>query len=856
MKKHLWLCLFALGAASAATPLETDFTDTVFTSGLNQPTCIAWAPDGSNRLFVSLKTSGIGVIENGALRKPLFATFPQLFTNSECGVLGLAFDPDYATNHFVYVFVTVSSSEQRIVRFTDQDSTGTQRTNILTRLPTLGVNHDGGALAFGPDGKLYFAIGDNGAKRGVDNNLTTLAAKVGRTNKDGTVPLDNPFYDGTGPRNDYIWATGFRNPFTMTFRPTTGELWLNVVGSTPDGQTAPSTTVGYEQVFVVHAGDDGGYDDFEGNQPSQPRYQTPFPRPSVRPRIQYPTDYPFSYPGGAIFARSIASFARADGTLTVTTASKHPYRVGEAVEVSNTGVLDGIYTVQSIPADTQFTASAEGSALGGTGGKADVYSQGGCVTGGEFYESSGFPSAYRGNFFYGDYVLSKIMRAQLGSDGRPQQITPFIEKAGNVTDIAVGPDGALYYANINGTIHRVAYTGSPGLVVSPTTLVVPEGGKAAFSVRLGEAPSAPVTVQIHKGGTAAPGTDDLDLAGPPTLTFTLENWATPQSVAVVAALDADTTDDHATFNITAPDLPAVAVAATATDQNLPPLVLSTNSVQVHEGHGVSLTVALSAAPEKSVLVRVRPGSGPRRRATIARGALLRFTPKNWDRPQKIVVVGLQDADKLDHAVTFVARAEGYLEREIAVEVLDNDPSRPIFLSTPPAQAVVGRLYQYLPETRAHPDAVFSFVSAPDGMTVDPASGEIAWMPATLGSFPVSLQAKNRFAAVVQNFTVTVSADAAPAAFIVAPAADAFVTGAQAEFFGGSVDDFGTYKAEFYVDGVLVYTDENRDAHYHLGGAHNLFDTTTLANGPHTLRLVVMDDAGQTGEATVNVTVAN
>ena len=85
--------------------------------------------------------------------------------------------------------------------------------------------------------------------------MTSLAAKVGRANVDGTVPSDNPFFDGTGPNNDYIFARGFRNPFTMTFQPTTGLLWLNVVGTS------------YEQIFAVRAGDHGGYNDYENNQP-------------------------------------------------------------------------------------------------------------------------------------------------------------------------------------------------------------------------------------------------------------------------------------------------------------------------------------------------------------------------------------------------------------------------------------------------------------------------------------------------------------------------------------------------------------------------------------------------------------
>src|SRR5215204_1098427 len=99
-------------AARGGTPQEPNFVDSAFVGGLNQPTCIAWAPDGSNRLFVSLKGQGIAVVENGSLRPSLFAAI-QAYTNSECGVLGLAFDPEYATNRYVYVFVTVSNTEQQ-----------------------------------------------------------------------------------------------------------------------------------------------------------------------------------------------------------------------------------------------------------------------------------------------------------------------------------------------------------------------------------------------------------------------------------------------------------------------------------------------------------------------------------------------------------------------------------------------------------------------------------------------------------------------------------------------------------------------------------------------------------------------
>ena len=112
------LLLFAV-SARAGGPLIAGFSESVFVSGLQSPVSIAWAPDGSRRLFVTEKAGGVRVIQNGALLETPFATFPQLYTASECGVLGIAFDPNYVVDRYVYVFVTVSASEQRIVRFTD-----------------------------------------------------------------------------------------------------------------------------------------------------------------------------------------------------------------------------------------------------------------------------------------------------------------------------------------------------------------------------------------------------------------------------------------------------------------------------------------------------------------------------------------------------------------------------------------------------------------------------------------------------------------------------------------------------------------------------------------------------------------
>ena len=463
----------------AGTPQDSGFTETSFASGLSEPVQMAWAPDGTNRLFVTEKSAGVRVIENGALLATPFATFPQLYTNSECGVLGICFDNAYAANRYVYVFVTVSATEQRIVRFTDVNNVGTGRTTILGGLPTEGINHDGGALGMGPDGKLYFAIGDNGVKKGVDGDLTSLAAKVGRCNADGSVPNDNPFADGAGPINDYIWATGFRNPFTLTFQPGTGKLWLNVVGSTPEGQTEPHSTAGYEQVFIIHAGDDGGYDDYEGNQPAAPRYTTPFVRPLIRPKIQYKTDY-FGEQGQV---RSLSGGQRSGGSVTFTTTTAHPYRVGQAIVITGAGALDGTYAV-SATTGTTFTAPAPGANASASGGSAAPLVQGGAIAGGAFYDSTAFPVAYRGDFFYADYNAGRIMRATLNAQDQLQSIQLFVDNANSPTDVAIGPDGALYYLEIgSGEVHRVAFDAVQGLVVSPTAVQLKEGATGQFTDR-------------------------------------------------------------------------------------------------------------------------------------------------------------------------------------------------------------------------------------------------------------------------------------------------------------------------------------------------------------------------------------
>jgi hypothetical protein len=259
---------------------------------------------------------------------------------------------------------------------------------------------------------------------------------------------------------------------------------------------------------------------------------------------------------------------------------------------------------------------------------------------------------------------------------------------------------------------------------------------------------------------------------------------------------------------------------------------------------------------KSVVAHVRPGSGPKGRVTIVKGTMLRFTPSNWNVPQTVRIRGVQDSNVKNDAVTLLVKASGLRPRELAVTILDNEPSKPVFTSTPNTFAVVNLLYTYDAEASGLPSPTYSLVNPPGGMTIDDASGLLQWTPANAGSVDVTVRATNSLKAVDQTFTLSVAADQPPVAFIISPQDGATISGANSEFFGGSTDDYATYKAEFYIDGQLAYTDSNREAHYHLNGAHNLFNTTALSNGQHTLTMKVYDDAQQVGETSVTVTVAN
>jgi glucose/arabinose dehydrogenase len=227
------LILFLLVAATAAhaATLPAGFTESLVANGLSSPTAMAFAPDG--RLFVTQQGGQLRVIKNGALLSTPFLTV-TVSSSGERGLLGLAFDPNFATNQYIYVYYTATTPtlHNLVSRFTASGDTAVAGSEaIILELDNLSsaTNHNGGALHFGPDGKLYIAVGEN-ANSANSQTLSNLLGKILRINPDGSIPVDNPFYGTASGKNRAIWALGLRNPFTFSFQPGTSRMLINDVG--------------------------------------------------------------------------------------------------------------------------------------------------------------------------------------------------------------------------------------------------------------------------------------------------------------------------------------------------------------------------------------------------------------------------------------------------------------------------------------------------------------------------------------------------------------------------------------------------------------------------------------------------
>ncbi len=211
------------------------FTKTEYwVGGLTAATALAQAPDG--RLFVADQGGALRVIKNGALLSAPFITL-AVDGNGERGLIGVTLHPQFASNGYVYLYYTTTenTTHNRISRFTasaaNPDVVQANSEFRIADLPALSgaTNHNGGAMKFGLDGKLYVAVGDNNdsAKAPL---LSDPFGKMLRFNDDGSIPSDNPFFATQSGLARAIWAYGLRNPFTFAVQPGTGRIHINDVG--------------------------------------------------------------------------------------------------------------------------------------------------------------------------------------------------------------------------------------------------------------------------------------------------------------------------------------------------------------------------------------------------------------------------------------------------------------------------------------------------------------------------------------------------------------------------------------------------------------------------------------------------
>lgn len=250
-----FVLLLTSGIAGKAETLPKGFNQVLVATGINSPTVMSFSPDG--RLFVAEQTGALRIIKNGTLLSQPFITL-TVNSRGERGLLGIAFDPNFKTNKYIYLYYTDSSgSNNRISRFTANGDVAVPKSEVLVlNLSPLSraVNHNGGNMLFGKDGKLYVGVGDN-ANSDNAQNLDTYMGKVLRINPDGSAPADNPFTTGSEERKR-IWAYGMRNPYTLAVQPVTGRILVNDVGQDMWEEINDCTTGGHNYGWPLVEGMD------------------------------------------------------------------------------------------------------------------------------------------------------------------------------------------------------------------------------------------------------------------------------------------------------------------------------------------------------------------------------------------------------------------------------------------------------------------------------------------------------------------------------------------------------------------------------------------------------------------------
>jgi glucose/arabinose dehydrogenase len=244
-------------APAAAAPAQPMRVESV-AEGLSMPLGLIWTPDGRRMFFSEVMSGQIRVVQDGVLRPEPFLKLP-IAKGGETGMLGLAVDPDYNRNHFIYAYHSdPQSGRNHVLRIEDRDGVAGPPTEIMRTIVVSqnGGAHNAGRLAFGRDNMLYVSVG-NGQNTKIGQDACKLGGKILRVNRNGERASDDPF--DCSP----TYALGFRNPFGLAIHPLTGAVFATDNGGR-----------GHDELDLVKPGANYGHPIVEG-APHDPRFVDP-----------------------------------------------------------------------------------------------------------------------------------------------------------------------------------------------------------------------------------------------------------------------------------------------------------------------------------------------------------------------------------------------------------------------------------------------------------------------------------------------------------------------------------------------------------------------------------------------------
>jgi glucose/arabinose dehydrogenase len=259
---------FVQGQIQYEYDIEAAFPNLIF----NQPVGVSFANDNTSRLFVVEQIGVIKVFDRiDASDQEVFLDITErVLFGGEQGLLGLAFHPNYLLNGYFYVNYVANDPTRTIIARYSVDSANPNRADRNSEVIILEIaqpfsNHNGGQIAFGPDGYLYIGTGDGGSQGdpfGNGQNLSTLLGKILRINIDAvsemqtySIPPDNPYVNNTLGYREEIFAYGLRNPWRFSFDITTGQIWAGDVGQSQ-----------LEEINIIEKGKNYGWNIMEGTQ--------------------------------------------------------------------------------------------------------------------------------------------------------------------------------------------------------------------------------------------------------------------------------------------------------------------------------------------------------------------------------------------------------------------------------------------------------------------------------------------------------------------------------------------------------------------------------------------------------------